>query len=52
MLGDVSRGEALFGQTCAGCHGPQGTKGIPNSGSDDGSVPTLNPKGLGPLRQK
>jgi mono/diheme cytochrome c family protein len=43
MTGDVSRGETLFGQTCAGCHGPQGTQGIPNAGSDDGSVPTLNP---------
>jgi cytochrome c oxidase cbb3-type subunit 3 len=43
LTGDVSRGETLFGQTCAGCHGPQGTQGIANAGSDDGSVPTLNP---------
>ncbi len=43
MSGDVSQGEALFSQICAACHGPQGTQGIPNPGSDDGSVPTLNP---------
>ena len=28
---------------CASCHGPQGVQGIPNPGSDDGSVPPLNP---------
>jgi mono/diheme cytochrome c family protein len=43
LVGDVSRGETEFSQICAACHGPQGTQGIPNPGSDDGSVPTLNP---------
>lgn len=50
MTGDVSRGETLFGPTCAGCHGPQGTKGLQNAGSDDGSVPALNPSDLTHLR--
>jgi mono/diheme cytochrome c family protein len=43
LIGDVSRGEKDFSQICAACHGPQGTQGIPNPGSDDDSVPTLNP---------
>jgi len=42
-LGDPGRGRGLFGQYCASCHGPQGVQGVPNPGSDDGSVPVLNP---------
>jgi mono/diheme cytochrome c family protein len=42
-LGDPSKGKVLFGQYCAFCHGPQGVQGLPNPGSDDGSVPVLNP---------
>ena len=33
----------VFGPYCASCHGPEGVMGIPNPGSDDGSVPALNP---------
>jgi mono/diheme cytochrome c family protein len=43
MIGDVARGRSEFGTYCAACHGPEGAMGIPNPGSDDGSVPRLNP---------
>jgi mono/diheme cytochrome c family protein len=43
MAGDMMRGKAAFGLYCSACHGPEGAQGIPNPGSDDGSVPTLNP---------
>jgi mono/diheme cytochrome c family protein len=43
ITGDAGRGQVLFGSYCAACHGPQGLQGIPNPGSDDGSVPALNP---------
>ena len=43
MAGDVDRGKVDFGLYCAACHGPEGAQGIPNPGSDDGSVPLLNP---------
>ena len=41
--GDIEDGQPDFGKYCATCHGPQGVQGIPNPGSDDGSVPPLNP---------
>ncbi len=41
--GDPTSGEVVFGTYCAACHGPQGVQGLPNPGSDDGSVPVLNP---------
>jgi mono/diheme cytochrome c family protein len=43
LAGDATRGRALFGSYCAGCHGPEGIMGLPNPDSDDGSVPALNP---------
>jgi mono/diheme cytochrome c family protein len=43
LTGDAANGRSLFGVDCAGCHGPEGVQGIPNPGSDDGSVPPLNP---------
>jgi mono/diheme cytochrome c family protein len=43
MIGDAARGRTDFGTYCAACHGPEGVMGIPNPGSDDGSVPELNP---------
>lgn len=43
MTGDSSKGRPEFGMYCASCHGPEGVQGIPNPGSDDGSVPPLNP---------
>jgi mono/diheme cytochrome c family protein len=41
--GDVDKGRPDFGRYCAFCHGPEGVQGLPNPGSDDGSVPVLNP---------
>ena len=43
LKGDAARGRGLFGTYCATCHGPEGVQGVPNPGSDDGSVPVLNP---------
>jgi mono/diheme cytochrome c family protein len=43
LIGDVTRGRALFGKYCATCHGPQGVMGLPNPGSNSGVVPALNP---------
>lgn len=43
LAGDPKKGMPEFGQYCATCHGPQGVLGIPNPGSEDGSVPVLNP---------
>jgi len=43
LSGNADNGRALFGGYCAACHGPQGVLGVPNPGSDDGSVPVVNP---------
>ncbi len=43
MIGDAGHGAILFQQTCVRCHGPEGTDKVPNPGSDDGTVPPLNP---------
>jgi mono/diheme cytochrome c family protein len=43
LSGNADSGRVLFGSYCAACHGPQGALGVPNPGSDDGSVPPLNP---------
>jgi mono/diheme cytochrome c family protein len=43
LTGDAASGRGLFGIDCASCHGPEGVQGVPNPGSDDGSVPPLNP---------
>src|SRR5579859_5981858 len=41
--GDPLAGGVKFATMCASCHGPQGTVGITNPGSSDGTVPVLNP---------
>jgi mono/diheme cytochrome c family protein len=43
LTGNADRGKGLFGSSCAQCHGPQGALGVPNPGTEDGSVPPLNP---------
>ena len=43
MHGSPLNGRALFAANCATCHGERGTKGEDNPGSDDGTVPPLNP---------
>jgi mono/diheme cytochrome c family protein len=41
--GSVAAGQTVYAQSCAMCHGPQGKGGVPNVGSEDGTVPPLNP---------
>lgn len=43
VIGSASHGKVLFTNECTSCHGPQGTGGVTNPGSDDGIVPVLNP---------
>jgi mono/diheme cytochrome c family protein len=43
LTGDKSAGEKVFSDNCQVCHGPQGTDNVENPGSDDGTVPPLNP---------
>lgn len=43
LKGDPKAGEAIFGTQCQACHGPKGTGNVANPGSDDGTVPSLNP---------
>lgn len=43
LSGDAAPGRVDFGTYCSICHGPEGLQGSPNPGSDDGSVPVLNP---------
>ena len=43
LTGDATSGAQIFQTNCVPCHGPEGKQGVPNPGSDDGSVPPLNP---------
>ncbi len=43
LTGNLSAGEQVFVANCQKCHGPQGTGGVANPGSDDGTIPPLNP---------
>jgi mono/diheme cytochrome c family protein len=43
LAGKWKQGEALFKKWCESCHGPRGTDKVKNPGSDDGTVPPLNP---------
>jgi mono/diheme cytochrome c family protein len=43
LTGDAASGSTLFTANCAVCHGQQGVGGVANPGSDDGTVPPLNP---------
>jgi len=43
VVGNVELGEYLFNQNCEQCHGSQGKDRVPNPGSSDGMVPSLNP---------
>jgi mono/diheme cytochrome c family protein len=43
LTGNVTSGIQVFVQNCQKCHGPQGTGGVSNPGSTDGTVPPLNP---------
>ena len=43
LTGVAATGGQLFVTNCQKCHGEQGVGGVANPGSDDGSVPPLNP---------
>ncbi len=43
LIGDPRHGGLLFAQNCQSCHGARGRGGVANPGSDDGTVPPLNP---------
>lgn len=43
MIGNADLGSITFKNICQACHGPQGAGNVPNPGSDDGTVPPLNP---------
>jgi mono/diheme cytochrome c family protein len=43
LTGDPVAGLGIFEAQCVKCHGEAGVLGVENPGSDDGTVPTLNP---------
>jgi mono/diheme cytochrome c family protein len=43
LAGRWKQGEDIFEKRCQSCHGPRGTDKVKNPGSDDGTVPPLNP---------
>jgi mono/diheme cytochrome c family protein len=43
LTGDAKAGEVVFTNNCVKCHAAEGKGGIANPGSDDGTVPPLNP---------
>jgi mono/diheme cytochrome c family protein len=43
LSGDSKKGAELFRANCMRCHNAEGTGGIANPGSEDGTVPALNP---------
>jgi len=43
LTGDPVAGKVIYDAYCKSCHGSDGTGGIVNPGSKDGTVPELNP---------
>lgn len=43
LTGDATSGQQVFATNCQTCHNAEGKGGIPNPGSSDGTVPSLNP---------
>ena len=42
-IGSAQRGADIFAKNCSPCHGPAGRSVLPNPGSREGRVPSLNP---------
>jgi mono/diheme cytochrome c family protein len=43
LTGDPVNGSKVFVDNCQKCHGENGVGGVENPGSDDGTIPPLNP---------
>jgi len=43
IIGSAENGADLYKEQCLSCHGVGGKGGLPNPGSDDGTVPPLDP---------
>jgi mono/diheme cytochrome c family protein len=43
LTGDPVAGKVVYNIYCKSCHGPDGTGGVANPGSEDGTVPALAP---------
>lgn len=43
LKGDPASGQQISAANCQICHGADGKGGNPNPGSDDGTIPALNP---------
>jgi S-disulfanyl-L-cysteine oxidoreductase SoxD len=43
LTGNIDIGKVIFNTNCVTCHGSDAKGGNPNPGSDDGTVPALNP---------
>jgi len=43
LTGNVDSGKQIFVDNCQRCHGLDGTGNVPNPGTDDTTVPPLNP---------
>ncbi|MGA7193457.1 MAG: c-type cytochrome [Anaerolineales bacterium] len=43
LTGDPKSGQQIFAANCQTCHAAEGKGGNPNPGSDDGTIPPLNP---------
>ncbi|HEX8993258.1 MAG TPA: c-type cytochrome [Anaerolineales bacterium] len=43
LNGDANAGQPIFTANCQVCHAAQGKGGNPNPGSNDGTIPALNP---------
>ena len=43
LTGDANSGAKIFATNCQICHAAEGKGGNPNPGSDDGTIPPLNP---------
>ena len=43
LTGNASAGQTVYNTVCATCHGANAQGGVQNAGSEDGTVPPLNP---------